>query len=73
MNKYNLTYENVVYIGDDENDYTCMKLSALKGCPANAVNTIIEISDFISIYNGGDGAVRKFSDYIFQEKLEKYH
>jgi 3-deoxy-D-manno-octulosonate 8-phosphate phosphatase (KDO 8-P phosphatase) len=72
LTKYGLTYENVAYIGDDENDYSCMKLCSLKGCPANAVDPIIEITDFVSTYNGGEGAVREFLDYILKDKLKDH-
>jgi 3-deoxy-D-manno-octulosonate 8-phosphate phosphatase (KDO 8-P phosphatase) len=70
--KYSLTYENIAYIGDDENDYACMKLCSIKGCPANAAKNIIKIADFISKYNGGEGAVREFLDYILKDKLENH-
>lgn len=70
LKKYNLKFENVAYIGDDENDYMCMNLCGLKGCPANAAERIKEIADFVSIYNGGDGAVREFLDYILKDELK---
>lgn len=61
-------YSDVAYIGDDINDFACMKLikdnGGLLGCPADAAKEIIEISDFISVRNGGDGAVREFIEWI---------
>ena len=58
----------VAYIGDDINDLSCMRLvkksGGIIGCPADAVNSVIEVSDFVSIHNGGDGAVREFIEWI---------
>jgi len=62
------SYSNVAYIGDDINDFSCMKLikdnGGLLGCPADAVKEIVGISDFVSTRNGGDGAVREFIEWI---------
>lgn len=68
--KFNITYDNVAYIGDDENDISCMEKCILKGCPANAVSKVQEISNYISKYIGGDGAVRDFLDYILRDQLK---
>lgn len=73
LRKYHLSYENVAYIGDDENDYAPMKLCGLKGCPANAAEPILEMADFVSKHNGGEGAVREFLDFILKDKLKKYY
>jgi 3-deoxy-D-manno-octulosonate 8-phosphate phosphatase (KDO 8-P phosphatase) len=58
----------VAYIGDDINDLPCMnivkKCGGIVGCPADAVKTIIDIADFVSVKNGGDGAVREFIEWI---------
>lgn len=58
----------VAYIGDDSNDLECMKRvklsGGLVGCPSDASSDILEISDFVSQYSGGNGAVRDFIDYI---------
>lgn len=34
------------------------------GCPADAVNKVKEIADFVAEHNGGDGAVRDFIEWI---------
>lgn len=58
----------VSYIGDDLNDLLCMsevkRCGGLIGCPNDAANEVKEICDFISIHNGGDGAVRDFIDWL---------
>lgn len=68
----NSSLQEVAYIGDDLNDLPCMKLvkeaGGIIGCPANAVSSVIEISDFVSSKNGGDGAVRDFIEYLIESK-----
>lgn len=62
----NVTFDNIAYIGDDENDLECMKLSGLTGCPADAVGKIKAESNFISDKEGGRGAVRDFVEYLIK-------
>jgi len=58
----------VAYIGDDINDLECMeavkKAGGIIGCPADAVDSIKQIVDFVAPHNGGDGAVRDFIEWI---------
>ena len=49
-------------MGDDILDIPPMKLCGVKACPADAMIEVKEICDFISSYNGGNGAVRDFID-----------
>lgn len=64
----NCTYSNVAYIGDDLNDLACMKevkaAGGIIGCPADAVKEVVDIADFVSTKDGGNGAVREFIDWI---------
>lgn len=61
----------VAYIGDDINDLSCMipvkEAGGVVGCPADAVEMVKEISDFVALHNGGDGAVRDFIEWIIKE------
>ncbi|WP_249328948.1 KdsC family phosphatase [Wansuia hejianensis] len=58
----------VAYIGDDINDLSCMRsiksAGGLIGCPKNAVKQVLDLVDYISDYDGGDGAVRDFIEWI---------
>lgn len=62
---------NVAYIGDDLLDLQCMKpikeAGGITGCPSDAVIAVKEICDFVSSKKGGEGAMRDFSEYIFQK------
>jgi 3-deoxy-D-manno-octulosonate 8-phosphate phosphatase (KDO 8-P phosphatase) len=62
--KYKCDFDEIAYIGDDESDLECMKLCGIKGCPADAVNDVKKVANFVSQRNGGDGAVREFIDYL---------
>lgn len=67
INKYQLIYENVAYIGDDVNDIDCMKVCYLTACPADAIHEVISAVDYVCKSNGGNGAVREFLDLILKE------
>jgi len=62
--KYNLQLSEIAYMGDDLNDYECMKIVGFAACPSNAVPEIQGVAHYIAKYAGGEGAVRDVSDYI---------
>lgn len=70
LDELNGKYSECAYIGDDINDLLTMKLikqnGGIVGCPADSAKEVIEVSDFISNKNGGDGAVREFIEYLVQ-------
>ena len=78
LDRLNISFENTAYMGDDLNDLSVMKHVVLAGCPKDSVQEVLEISNFISSKNGGDGAVREFLEYIMKNNgmwkkiLEKY-
>lgn len=57
LKEKNLKYENVAYIGDDENDYDAMINCSFKACPNDAVDIIKSICDYISPKNCNESAV----------------
>lgn len=62
--KYQYELKELAYIGDDENDLEAMKLCGMVGCPRDAVDSVIQLADFVCKRNGGEGAVREFIDYL---------
>lgn len=68
LNEITDNLNSVAYIGDDINDLPCMvavKAAGGKiGCPADAVEKVKRIVDFVSLHNGGDGAVRDFIEWL---------
>lgn len=69
--------EEIMFIGDDLNDLGVMKIVGKTGCPADAAEEVKQISDYISIYNGGQGAVRDIlftllkSEGLYEKAIEK--
>lgn len=61
--EHNVNKMEILYIGDDLNDVKAMKLAGFVGCPADAAIEVIDMADYVSVYNGGCGAVR---DVIFR-------
>ncbi|MFV0505221.1 MAG: KdsC family phosphatase [Bacteroidales bacterium] len=53
-----IALENMLYMGDDVVDLAPMSLVALSACPADAAIDVINASDYISPFNGGEGCVR---------------
>lgn len=58
----------VAYIGDDINDLSCMipikEAGGIIGCPKDAAEKVVQLADFVSKRNGGDGAVREFIEWL---------
>ena len=64
LKKYNLTLENVSYMGDDLPDICILEKVGLACCPSDAVSEVKQICNFVSSKDGGRGAVRELCDYI---------
>ena len=62
--------DTVAYIGDDLNDLSCMlaikDAGGIIGSPKNATAKVRGISDFVSEFDGGEGAVRDFIDWLIK-------
>ena len=58
MKSYELTRENIMYMGDDIPDIETLQYAGFSCCPNNAVNDVKLICDYISHKNGGEGCVR---------------
>jgi 3-deoxy-D-manno-octulosonate 8-phosphate phosphatase (KDO 8-P phosphatase) len=66
LQKYDYTYENIAYMGDDINDIPAMMRAGYVGIPRDAVEDIEEFAHFRSKYKGGQGAVREFVENILK-------
>lgn len=65
-----INYENMAYFGDDLNDLAIMKEAGFAASPLDAAEEVKEISDFISKFLGGNGAVREILSYLLKENGE---
>jgi len=70
VSRYNLKWEEVLYMGDDIPDLVPMKIVGLPCCPADAVPEIKSISHYVSQVNGGYGCVRDVIEKVL--KLNGY-
>ncbi|MGL4867815.1 MAG: KdsC family phosphatase [Cetobacterium sp.] len=68
LKKHNISYNNVAYMGDDLIDLAVMKKCKIAGAPKDSVEEVLQIANFISSKNGGEGAVREFIEYILKKE-----
>jgi YrbI family 3-deoxy-D-manno-octulosonate 8-phosphate phosphatase len=61
-NNYNL--KNILYMGNDLNDYLVMQLCGYSACPADSHPKIKSISSIILSTNGGNGIVRELLEEV---------
>ena len=64
--KYNLTQEEVLYMGDDIPDYEVMKRCGCPCCPADAAPEIKSVSIYISHLEGGNGCGRDVIEQVLK-------
>lgn len=70
--KYDLSYENVAYMGDDIPDICILEKVGLACCPNDAVKEVKTICNFKSSFDGGRGAVRELCDFVLDaQNIEK--
>lgn len=68
LEKLNLGWHQVVYVGDDWNDIPVMQRAAFSFCPGDAMPEIQKLADVITLRSAGNGAVREVIDYILYKK-----
>ena len=61
-NSYSL--KNILYVGNDLNDYLVMQLCGYSACPADSHSKIKSVSSIILSTNGGDGIVRELLEEV---------
>jgi YrbI family 3-deoxy-D-manno-octulosonate 8-phosphate phosphatase len=57
-------FENILYIGNDLNDYQAMKLCGYTVCPSDSHKKIKELSNVVLNKRGGDGVVRELLEEV---------
>jgi len=58
VSENNLTYEEILFMGDDVNDYDVIQKVGLAACPSDASIEVKSVSHYISYKKGGEGCVR---------------
>jgi 3-deoxy-D-manno-octulosonate 8-phosphate phosphatase (KDO 8-P phosphatase) len=64
--KYNLKPEEVAYVGDDLPDIPVLQICGLAVCPADAVEEVKAVCDYVSLYKGGKGCVRDLVEQVLK-------
>jgi len=64
MKKNNVKPDEIAFIGDDSNDFELMKLVGVKVTPADGMNFIKEICDYVCENKAGYGAFRELAELI---------
>ncbi len=62
--KYNVSLENVAYIGDDINDLDVIKMVGYGCCPADAMPQVRDAARYVTKAKGGEGVIREITDMI---------
>lgn len=63
---HDLKSESILYMGDDIPDFPVMQKVGLPTCPANAVEEIKAISQYISPIKGGEGCARDVIEKVLK-------
>ncbi len=64
--KFNLSKEEILYMGDDIPDYKVMQEVGFAACPKDAADEIKSIADYISPKKGGEGCVRDLIEQVLR-------
>jgi 3-deoxy-D-manno-octulosonate 8-phosphate phosphatase (KDO 8-P phosphatase) len=70
LKKYHLVDEQVAYVGDDVLDVPVMKRVGLRVAVANASAELKGLADYVTLAEGGQGAVREVIDLLLGWKKE---
>ena len=66
LKEFNVSYDEVAYIGDDINDKLVMMKVGFSGCPNDAVDSVKKVADYICKNKGGQCCVREFCEKVIE-------
>ncbi len=66
INNNDLSWNEILFMGDDIPDYNCMLHSLIACCPADAASEIKAVSHYISSLKGGQGCVRDVIEKVLK-------
>lgn len=70
MEKYNLSKEQVAYIGDDMNDLSAIKTAGITFAPADCAESLKPFIDIILTKPAGQAPVREAVDMILRDRYD---
>ena len=65
---YNLSMEEIAFMGDDLNDLPALQAAGLSAAPADAAEDVKKAAAYIAPHNGGQGAVRDLLELILKAR-----
>ncbi len=69
--KKNYTHQNIAFIGDDINDIEILKRAGFSAAPADAIDEVKKVVDYVCSKKGGEGAYREVVDMIMKAQKKK--
>ncbi len=66
LKKYNLSHQEVLYMGDDIPDLPLLRRVGLSACPRDAVQEVLDTVDYISHKKGGHTCVRDLIEQVLR-------
>lgn len=66
IHAYEINEDTILYMGDDIPDYQVMRRVGFPTCPQNAATEILQLSQYVSPYNGGEGCVRDVIEKVLK-------
>jgi len=70
MRKYEISREELLYMGDDLPDYEVIQHAGLRTCPDDASPEIKQLSNYISPIAGGKGCVRDVIEQVMRSRMD---
>ena len=65
--KYQLSLDEVAYVGDDLNDIPSLKMAGIAVAVADADDEVKAVANIVTTRKGGDGAVREFATLLLNQ------
>jgi 3-deoxy-D-manno-octulosonate 8-phosphate phosphatase (KDO 8-P phosphatase) len=66
LEKAGVTADEVLYMGDDIPDIKAMQEAGVATCPADAVEEVKAVSQYVSHFKGGEGCVRDVIEQVMK-------
>jgi 3-deoxy-D-manno-octulosonate 8-phosphate phosphatase (KDO 8-P phosphatase) len=70
--KHGLSFDEIMYGGDDLPDIECLKKAGIGVCPADAVEEVRAVADYVSTRKGGQAFVREVIESVLKIQNVKY-
>jgi 3-deoxy-D-manno-octulosonate 8-phosphate phosphatase (KDO 8-P phosphatase) len=67
---YKLKHKEVVFIGDDINDFPVFNLAGFSVCPKDAIDYVKDKVDLVTFARGGAGVLREVADLVLAARGE---